>query len=122
MPGKISKAQIAAVTKYERNNYDKTTLRMPKGQLEPIRKAAEATGQSTNAYIMMAIENEMHGSHDSMMGSVQPCAVPGLDLEAEALEKAKEAAEAAGEPVPVFVARAIKDTAERDEFGRMLRR
>lgn len=122
MPGKISKAQIAAVTKYERNNYDKTTLRMSKGQLEPIRKAAEAMGQSTNAYIMMAIESEMHGNHDSMMGSVQPCTAPGLDLDAEALEKAKEAAEAAGEPVPVFVARAINDTAKRDEFARLLKR
>lgn len=55
--GKVSKAQQKAVAKYEAKVYDKTLIRMPKGQLDAIKAAA--AGMSANAYILEAIREKM---------------------------------------------------------------
>lgn len=58
----ISKAQQKAVGKYERENYDKVLLRLPKGEREKIKAHAESLGMSLNAYIVSLIANDMnHG-------------------------------------------------------------
>ncbi|OUO05359.1 Arc family DNA-binding protein [Flavonifractor sp. An4] len=54
----VSKAQIAAVGRYEAKAYDKILLRLPKGERDRIQEAAEAAGLSVNAWIKRAIEKE----------------------------------------------------------------
>jgi len=48
----ISKKQIASVTKYEHEHYEKITLRMYKGERDTIKSAADLHGMSVNAYII----------------------------------------------------------------------
>ena len=123
MAKEITKAQREAVARYEAKTYDKTLIRLPKGQLNEIRTAAQTAGQSLNGYITIAIDNEMHGVHDAMNGTLKPASTAnGIELDAAALAEAKTAAEAAGETVDVFLARAIHDTKQRDEITRQLKR
>ena len=54
-----SKAQQKATAKYEAKVYDKTLLRLPKGKLNEIRTAADAAGESVNAYINKAVDERI---------------------------------------------------------------
>ena len=54
-----SKAQQKATAKYEAKVYDKTLIRLPKGKLDEIRAAADAAGESVNAYIGAAVDERM---------------------------------------------------------------
>lgn len=54
-----TKAQQRAVSKYMKENYDEIKVRTPKGHREIIRAAAEAQGESVNAYICGAIDQRM---------------------------------------------------------------
>lgn len=54
-----SKAQQKAVAKYESANYDKVLLRLEKGKRAIIKAHAEARGESTNAFIARAIDNQI---------------------------------------------------------------
>lgn len=47
--------QIAYQNEYNRQNYDRVNLAMPKGRKEKIRLAAAARGQSVNEFINAAI-------------------------------------------------------------------
>ena len=98
----VSKAQQKAVNKYMSEKYDRINLVVPKGRRDELRAKAEAEGKSLNAYIVDRING----------GS--PYITP------ETMEKAVEAAQAAGEPLQEWIARAIKDTASRDEQIRMI--
>ena len=55
----VTEAQKRATTKYTRENYDKILVTLPKGERETIKKAAEAEGKSTNAFIVEAIRAKM---------------------------------------------------------------
>ena len=54
-----SKAQQKAVSKYMKENYDVYQIRMPKGRREVIKAAADAVGESVNAYINKAVDERM---------------------------------------------------------------
>ncbi len=54
-----TKAQQKAVAKYESKVYDKTLIRMPKGNLAIIKAAAEEQGESLNAYIVGAVNERL---------------------------------------------------------------
>lgn len=56
---KISKAQQAAVAKYNAANYDRVELRLPKGKKEQLQAHAASQGESLNAWINKAIEQAM---------------------------------------------------------------
>ena len=56
---KVSRAQQKAVNKYVKNNYDKILVTVPKGDREKIKAAADAAGESVNAYIKKAVELRM---------------------------------------------------------------
>ncbi len=109
-----SKAQQKAVTKYIKAKYDRFGLTMPKGNLDTIKAHAEACGESTNAFIGRAITEtmELDSSPHEAAGGPQEAGVVSLPL--EAIKTAQEAAEAAGETVPVFVSRAVETQAQRD--------
>ena len=51
-----SKAQQAAVAKYESKVYGKILLRLPKGKKELIKNHAEKCGESVNGFIARAID------------------------------------------------------------------
>lgn len=51
----VSKAQIAAVGRYEAKAYDKILLRLPKGEREKIQAAADKAGKSMNKFILDAV-------------------------------------------------------------------
>lgn len=55
----VSKAQQKAVSKYMKENYDEIKIRVEKGQKSIIKAHAEARGESVNAFIGRAIENQM---------------------------------------------------------------
>lgn len=57
-----TRAHIKATTKYEAKAYDKILLRLRKDSditRETITAAAEAAGQSVNAYILEAIRDKL---------------------------------------------------------------
>ena len=114
-----SKAQQKAVTKYVKAKYDRFGLTMPKGNLDTIKSHAEARGESTNAFIGRAITETMErdtGGPQEAAGAALAGGVVSLPL--EAIKAAQEAAEAAGEEVPQFVARAIESRATLDKRKR----
>ena len=58
----VSKAQIKSTTKYEHNNYDKVTLRIRRDAdltRDRLQEAADAAGESLNAYIIEAVRRRM---------------------------------------------------------------
>lgn len=62
MSDKVSKAQQRAVQKYVKNNYDRVVLTLPKGKRDEIKRYAEMSDKSMNAYIVQAIEEKIsHG-------------------------------------------------------------
>ena len=56
----ISKAQQKAVHKYVKENYDRQEITLPKGKKAIIRSHAASRGESVNAFINRAIENQMN--------------------------------------------------------------
>ena len=61
----VTKAQQRAVGKYEKENYDKVLLRLPKGNREKIKAHAQQKGMSVNAYIVDLIEKDMRTEEDT---------------------------------------------------------
>lgn len=101
----VSKAQQKAVNKYMSENYDRINLVVPKGRRDKLRAKAEAAGKSLNSYLIGLIEGE----------------APQY-ITPEALDKATQAAQAAGEELDAWITRAINDTAARDHMLRQLKR
>ena len=114
----VPKANQRAVNKYVKNNYDRINVTMPKGQKEVIQAAAVAAGESANSYINTAIIQRM--DRDSAPQEAAGSSLEGgvVSLPLEAIKAAQEAAEAAGEEVPQFVARAIDSRATLDKRKR----
>lgn len=101
----VSKAQQKAVNKYMAEKYDRINLVVPKGRRDELRAKAEAAGKSLNSYLVGLIEGE----------------APQY-ITPEALDKATQAAQAAGEDLDAWISRAINDTAQRDSMIRQLKR
>lgn len=125
---KTSAAQIKAAQKWQAANVDRLSLVVPKGQRDEIKTAAAVAGESVNAYIIAAIRARM-GNADGgaapaaeIVQAAQPVAEaqPGQVLDGAALESAKVAAAAAGEDLPAFVARAVRQAADADARERLL--
>ena len=125
---KTSAAQIKAAQKWQAANVDRLSLVVPKGQRDEIKTAAAAAGESVNAYIIAAIRARM-GNADGgaapaseIVQAAEPVAEaqPGQVLDGAALESAKVAAAAAGETLPAFVARAVRQAADADARERLL--
>lgn len=120
-----SKAQQKAVSKYMKENYDVYQIRMKKGQKDTIKAHAETQGESINAFIGRAISEAMErDAGRPQEATVTPAgSPPGTEwypLPTDAIKAAQEAAEAAGEAVPVFIDRAITTQARRDVAARKL--
>lgn len=60
----VSQAQKNATTRFENKTYDKVLLRMRKdGDItrDDIQNAADAAGESLNAYVLNAVKARMNG-------------------------------------------------------------
>lgn len=118
-----SKAQQKAVNKYMAANYDRVNLTMPKGRKAEIQAAAAAQGESVNGFINRAIDHEM-GRDASDSPIEAPTALLGVgavSLPSDTLKAAREAAEASGEALPVFIGRAVETQAQRDKLSRKMK-
>lgn len=51
--------QIAYQNEYNKMNYDRIEIKVPKGKKEVIKEAAKAAGQSVNEFINQAIDERM---------------------------------------------------------------
>lgn len=52
----VSKAQIKAVEKYNKNNYEEIKIRVPKGKKEIIKDASLKRNETMNEFINKAID------------------------------------------------------------------
>lgn len=53
------KTSAASINKYISKTYDRVNLTMPKGKKEIVQTHAEAQGESVNAFINRAIDNQI---------------------------------------------------------------
>ncbi len=60
----MGKASTKAQNKYISKTYDRVNLTMPKGNKEIVQAHAEARGESVNAFINRAIENQIQRDKD----------------------------------------------------------
>lgn len=109
-----SKAQQNATNKWIAKAYDRINLTVPKGRKEEIQAFAAVTGESVNGFINRAIGEAMGEASDAPQGA-------GAILTPETLKTAAEAAQNAGETVPVFVGRAVETQARRDKLTLAMR-
>ena len=54
--------QIAYQNEYNKLNYDRIEIKVPKGKKAVIKEAAKAAGQSVNDFISQAIDEKMGNS------------------------------------------------------------
>ena len=118
----VPKANQRAVNKYKKNNYDRIEITVPKGQRAVFQAHAAAFGESVNGFIGRAISEAMERNGSGTASEIAQQAAETtqgagvVSLPYETLETAQRAAEAAGEALPVFVIRAVSETAERDRL------
>ena len=114
----VSKAQQKAQNKWIAKAYDRVNLTLPKGQKDVVQAHATARNESVNGFIGRAIAETM--ARDNAYGPQeavgQPVGAGGVVsfLPSDTLEAAQRAAEAAGEAVEDFLARAVEAQAQRD--------
>lgn len=60
-----TKAQQKAVAKYESKAYDKTLIRMPKGNLEVTKAHASERGETLNGFINRAINETIQRDNET---------------------------------------------------------
>lgn len=101
---------------YIARTYDRVNLTMPKGRKEVIQAKADAHGESVNAYINKAIDQRMErdGAIGPQAGAEGPQVGGGVFIPPDTLERAQQAAEATGEAIADFLARAVETQAKRD--------
>lgn len=119
----VPKANQRAVNKYVKNNYDRINVTMPKGRKDIIQAHAAAQGESVNGFINRAISETME--RDATGGPSGAARAPaevggGVSLPSDAFKAAREAAEASGEALPVFIGRAVETQAQRDRIARAM--
>lgn len=123
---KNSEARIKSNNKWTNAHYDRINLAVPKGRKAEIQALAGAEGQSVNGFIIAAIDEKIERDSGGTPPTrpqetlERPRGVGMVSLPSEAIKTAQAAAEAAGEAVPVFVARAVETQAKRDKIARGL--
>lgn len=116
----ISPERKEYIYQYAKEKLKRIPLDVPKATYEEIKAHAEARGKSVNGFIKHAISETM--ARDGSGGPQEAAGLPegggGIPVSPGTLEAAQRAAEAAGETLPVFVERAVSETAERDRLSR----
>lgn len=115
----MGKASTKAQNRYIAKAYDRVNLTLPKGQKEVVQAHASAHGESVNGFIGRAISETMarDGTGGPQEAAGQPVGSRVVSLSFDTLDAAQRAADAAGEAVGEFLARAVSETAERDRLS-----
>ena len=96
---------------------------MERIQYERLQAHAADQGESVNGFINRAIDHEME--RDTTGGRPEAAGarlgVGAISLPPTTIKAAREAAEAAGEELPVFVTRAVETQAQRDALSRKMK-
>ena len=116
----ISPERKEYIYQYAKEKLKRIPLDVPKATYEEIKAHAASNGQSVNGFIKQAISEMMDrdgsGTAPEIAGtrpeSAQEAGV--VSLPPDALEAAQRAAEAAGEAVGKFLARAVETQANQD--------
>ncbi len=61
----VSKKQQASVNKYIKNNYDRINIVVPKGKREQLKNHAASMGESLNAFVARATDEQMRRDNES---------------------------------------------------------
>ena len=114
---KNSEARIKSNNKWTNAHYDRINLAVPKGRKAEIQALAEAEGQSVNGFIIAAIDEKLarDGAGGPQEATGRLAGAEVVSLPPETLETAQQAAEATGEALLQFVARAVDTQAKRDK-------
>ena len=113
-----------SINRYMAKAYDRINILVPKGRKDTIKAHAEGRGESMSGFINRAIEQTIQQeSPQKATGSptVAPAGGGGI-LSPDTLKAAQKAAEATGEAVPQFIARAVETQAQRDQLSRRMER
>ena len=123
MPEKTGAQKKAQKTYMEK--FVRVEIRMTPEQRAIVQAHAEDYGESVNGFIGRAISETMErdgGGTTSEIAGKRPESTQGVvSLPSETLETAQWAADAAGEGLPQFVARAVKTQVKRDKAARELK-
>ena len=74
---KVSAAQARATAKWEKNNYDRSLIRFPKGTQERIK----ATGESINGFVNRLVKAALDGPQPVQAAQPQPPATTATTAE-----------------------------------------
>lgn len=121
--GARTDAERRAHNKWEQANRVTLGVRMGKADGEAFRAWCAARGITVNAALSAYVADCLRGDADggaAPAAEIFQAAQPGQVLDGAALESAKVAAAAAGETLPAFVARAVRQAADADARGRIL--
>ena len=115
----LSDARKRANKKWDADNMRNLSIKLRKEYAEQVKIACKEAGTTPGAVMRAAIDSFMNGERAQ---PVTPEEVQPNDsiLTPEAIKAAKEAAALEGEELGVFLTRAIRETAERDEKIRPL--
>lgn len=128
--GARTDAERRAHNKWEQANRVTLGVRVSKADGEAFRAWCAARGQTVNAALSAYVADCLREGADCLRegadGGAAPAAEivqaaqPGQVLDGAALESAKVAAAAAGETLPAFMARAVRQAADADARERLL--
>lgn len=121
--GARTDAERRAHNKWEQANRATLGVRVGKADGEAFRAWCSARGQTVNAALASYVADCLREGADggaSPAAEIVQAAQPGQVLDGAALESAKVAAAAAGETLPAFVARAVRQAADADARERLL--
>lgn len=121
--GARTDAERRAHNKWEQANRATLGVRVGKADGEAFRAWCSERGQTVNAALSAYVADCLRGDADggaAPAAEIFQAAQPGQVLDGAALESAKVAAAAAGETLPAFVARAVRQAADADARERLL--
>ena len=97
-------------------------VRMEREKYEAVQSYADAQRMSVNALIVGLLDQAMDRDNAPQEAHTAQAEAGVVSLPPDTLKAAQEAAEAAGEAVPVFVARAVETQAQRDKLARGMKK
>lgn len=121
--GARTDAERRAQNKWDQANRVTLGVRVGKADGAAFRAWCAARGQTVNAALSAYVADCLRGDADggaAPAAEIFQAAQPGQVLDGAALESAKVAAAAAGEALPAFVARAVRQAADADARERLL--
>lgn len=121
--GARTDAERRAQNKWDQANRVTLGVRVGKADGAAFRAWCAARGQTVNAALSAYVADCLRGDADggaAPAAEIVQAAQPGQVLDGAALESAKVAAAAAGETLPAFMARAVRQAADADARERLL--